>query len=114
MLSKKNRISNRQLIAKLLAKGKVYQCNYFTVKYLPSDKPGSQFAVTVSKKVSNKAVERNKARRQINEAIRPNLESISSDIVAVIIAKQSILKSNYQELTEEIAKFLNQIESDAK
>lgn len=108
MLSKKNRISNRHLINKLLRKGRIYQSDNFTVKYLPATSEDSKFAIVTSKKISKKAVVRNKLRRQITESIRLNINVLKSNIVAVLITKPSIVNLKYEELAHEIELFLNQ------
>jgi len=114
MLNKNNRISNRQLISKLLAKGKVYHSSLFTVKYLPSEISASQFAITVSKKISGNAVDRNLIRRRISEAIRINQHQIKKAIVAVIIAKTGTMGCDYHNIEENIIKFFNQLEANVK
>jgi len=114
MLNKTNRISNRQLISKLLAKGKVYHSNLFTVKYLPSETSASQFAITVSKKISGNAVDRNLIRRRISEGIRINLKLIKKAIVAVIIAKAGTMECDYQNIEETLIKFFNQLEPNVQ
>jgi len=107
MLNKKNRISNRQLISKLLSSGKVYQTDSFTIKYLPSHFADSEFAIITSKKISTKAIVRNKLRRQISESLRLNLNLLKNPLVAVIITKSSILNKEYQDIEAKIQEFLN-------
>ncbi|MBN2086725.1 ribonuclease P protein component [Candidatus Peregrinibacteria bacterium] len=108
MLSKKNRISNRQLLKKLFGKGKQYKNNNFIFKFLPSIEPISKFSVVVSKKVAPNAVDRNKLRRQIYDCIRNNLELLKSDIVVIIIVKSNSIESEYEDLDKGIKDFFNQ------
>ena len=108
MLSKKNRISNRQLLKKLFEKGKQYKNNNFIFKFLPSIEPISKFSVVVSKKVASKAVDRNKLRRQIFDCIQNNMSLLKSDIVVIVIAKNNVTESKYEDLNKGIEDFLNQ------
>ena len=111
MLNKKNRISNRGLIKKLSDKGNTYRSRLFIFKFLPGKNNESEFAITISKKVSKKAVERNKLKRQINEAIKSNLENLKNNIVVLIIAKTNSLASTYQDIETNIIDFINQVNS---
>jgi ribonuclease P protein component len=108
MLNKKNRISNRQFIEKLFEKGRLYKNNYFIFRFLPSAEPISKFAVIVSRKVSGKAVDRNRLKRQINEIIRLNIQMLKTNIVSLIIAKPNIEKASYEELNKGILDFFKQ------
>jgi len=108
MLNKKNRISNRQLIEKLFEKGRLYKNTYFIFRFLPSTEPVSKFAIIVSKKVSEKAVERNQLRRQVSEAIRLNTSILKTNIVSLVIMKSNVEKANYEELNKGITDFFNQ------
>lgn len=113
MLNKRNRISDKQIIQKLFTKGNLYRDKYFIFKYIRSDSTNSEFAVIVSKKISKKAVKRNKVRRQVFEAIRLNL-NLTSDLSAVIIAKTSVQEVKYEKINDSIVQFFNQIKLHAK
>jgi ribonuclease P protein component len=108
MLNKKNRISNRQLIEKLFGRGGLYKNTYFIFRFFKSIEPVSKFAVIVSKKISGKAVDRNRLKRQINEAIRLNITMLKTNIVSLIITKPSVGKASYEELNRGIEDFFNQ------
>ncbi len=108
MLSKKNRISNRQLLKKLYEKGKQYKNNNFIFKFLPSIEPISKFAVVVSKKVAPKAVDRNKLRRQIYDCIHKNIDLLKTDIVSIIIVKSNVTEAEFEDLNKGIVDFFNQ------
>lgn len=75
-------------------------------KYDFSRQPESQFAMVVSKKISKKAVERNKLRRQISEALRLHLNIINKPINCVIIPHKHILQFDYQEIEKQLTFFL--------
>lgn len=105
MLNKKNRIGNRNVIEKLFKKGHLHKNHFFIFKYEETKDSPPQFAVSVSKKMEKKAVRRNRLRRQIYEAIRLNLDSLNKNLAVLIIARPSILKSNFQEIGDHIKAF---------
>lgn len=108
MLSKKNRISSRQLLKKLFKKGKQYKNNNFIFKFLPSIEPISKFSIVISKKVATKAVDRNKLRRQIYDSIRNNIKLLKTDIVSIIIVKSNVVEAEFKDLNKGIEDFFNQ------
>jgi len=113
MLNKRNRISDRRIIQKLFTKGNLYRDKYFVFKFISSNSPDSQFAVVVSKKISKKAVRRNRIRRQVFEAIRLNLKT-ENNITAIVIAKANAQEAKYQKINDSIVQFFNQIKRHAK
>lgn len=104
MLNRKNRIGNRQVIEKLFQKGFLLKDHFLVFKYEKTDSP-SQFAIIVSKKISKKAVKRNRLRRQIYEAVRHNLPELKENLNALIIARPPCQKANFKEISESIKKF---------
>lgn len=62
----------------------------------PGETEKARFGVTVSKKVSGKAVERNKVRRQIAELLRPVAEGSTVNVDAVILVLRLADFEQYQ------------------
>ena len=114
MLTKRNRIANQRLIAKITKEGKVYKTAHFVFKFLPSTLPDSKFAISISKKVAAKAVNRNRVRRQVGECLRSLLASIKKPVVTVIIMKNgSPEKMQYQDIETEVSEFINSLSLNA-
>ncbi len=111
MLNKKNRISNKDVIKSLFAKGELYRDRFFIFKYKKATGCPSQFAVVVSKKVERKAVKRNRLRRQVYESLRLNLSSLKSIFTAVIIARPTLAdqKISFQELDKSVKNFFSNL-----
>ena len=111
MLNKKNCLSNRRVIERLFKKGKLYKDQFFVFKYEEKDDQEPQFAVSVSKKISNKAVKRNLLRRRIHEALRLNLNSLKKPIIALVIVRPSVAgkKLSFQSINQEVTNFFNTI-----
>jgi len=108
----------------LLKKGDQFTSNLFIIRYLkfptqPSkttkNKTGQlKFTVIISTKISKKAVERNKIKRRIYEAIRLNLKDIEQEVEnkaetwkVALIPKKRIIDIEYQKVEEDIKKMLN-------
>jgi len=111
MLPKKNRINNRQLIQKLFQKGKTYKNGCFIFRYLFSEDNVSQFVTIISKKISKKAVSRNRLRRQIHEALRKQHLILDKPVVSAIILKASACDKSFQSLDSDIQDFINHLTS---
>lgn len=113
MLSQSNRISNQRLISKLNKEGKAYKTSHFVFKYLPSHSDSSKFTPVISKKAIPKAVDRNRARRQITESFRLNMPTLKSPIVCLAILKREApVQLDYGEIDRQIKEFLNQLSAD--
>jgi ribonuclease P protein component len=66
----------------------------------------SRFAVVTSLKVSKKAVERNRLRRQITEVLRKRFDRIGKGFDAVFIVKKDLLEKKYGQIETEVEKIL--------
>lgn len=67
-----------------------------------SAKKSSRFAFSVSKKVSNKAVVRNKLRRRGYEAVGELISQVKSGFLAVFVLKKGAEKLKFEEYKKEI------------
>lgn len=113
MLSQSNRISNQRLISKLNKEGRAYKTSHFVFKYLPSHSDSSKFTPVISKKVIPKAVNRNRARRQITESFRLNMKTLKKPIVCLaILKKEAPAELEYQQVDDQIKEFINQLPAD--
>jgi ribonuclease P protein component len=103
MLQKPNRLREERIINALFAKGASYRTPYFILRYTKKEQAEPRYTVIVSKKISKKAVERNKIKRRIREALR--LQIASSPIIdCVILGSHKILDADFEELKIAIQK----------
>lgn len=109
MLTRRFRLKQRSLFAKTMSSGMVL-CStpFFLVlglkRLYESDTP-SRFGFIVSKKVSNRAVVRNKIRRRLQELVRTEIltryyDKIGPFVSVVIIARQGSLSATYGQLQQ--------------
>ncbi len=92
MLAGPNRLTKKKDFGVVFKKGKKYEFTPFRA-YLRTKKnvfPESRFGFIVSKKISKKAVVRNKIKRKMREAIKNNLSGIKKGFDVVIIALPGI------------------------
>ncbi len=109
MLKKINRLSARNDFLVVKEKGKLYYSPLFSwVVWRPENYHGQQFGVVVSKRISKKAVERNKIRRILMEIIRKRLKSFPSGVKVVILVRGVILRKHYDEIEKEVITLLSQ------
>lgn len=105
-LFKKYRLSKKKDFETIFKKGKKVYGRYMTLFFLKNNLGLNRFGIIISNKVSKKAVERNKIRRRILEALRKNLDLLKNGFDIVIVAKDSIQDRNYQLIKDEILKLL--------
>lgn len=104
----KNRRIKRQIFSDLLSKGKRFSTAHllaFLVK--KGDKSLSQFAVSVSKKICKKAVDRNKYRRQSYAIISSHIKDISNGFFCLFVFKRGSYPVSFNQLESEIDNILS-------
>lgn len=121
MISKDQKVP-KELINHILKKGKTRHSKIFIIKYLENRAPEltkaelakpestnralkTRFRAIVSRKISKKAVKRNKIRRRIYEAIRRF--SQIKEIDAILIPKKIILTATFAEIKSDIDQWKN-------
>jgi len=80
----------------------------FVLQMRPNDKGQTRFGFTVSKKISKRAVVRNKLRRQMREIVRlsPSLQEKYPSHDLILIAREEALNRPYAQLTQDFAYLL--------
>jgi len=98
MLSKNKRIP-RKLFKPLLESRKYFNSEHFSLRVAPSEEV--RVAVSVSKKISKKAVVRNKVRRRVYSAMRDIIFSLHAGLY-LVVAKHGSEKTGGRELENEL------------
>ena len=110
MLNKKNRLKKRKEVENVFKKGKKSISQSVIIFYTPSDSEKSRFAFSVSKKISKKAVVRNKVKRRLREIIRKEIiPSLKASLDCLVIARKEILEKNYHESEGELKRIFKKI-----
>lgn len=116
MLSRRNRIGDSKVIARLARMGMVHRGNLLLFRYLKRSGDFSRFAVNISKKIDKRAVVRNRLRRQIHEALRSSLPSLRANFDVLISAKSLVAQHTpeFEALNKDIVAFINTLNTHAK
>ncbi len=79
-------------------KGNFYQNKHYIIYIIDNNKENYRFGISVGKKISNKAVIRNKLKRQLKSIIDKYKNLYQNNKDYIIIMKRSCLEYNYLEL----------------
>jgi len=103
LIEKKFRLKSLDL-SYLLDKGEQTTSKLFIIRYSESKESYPRFACIVSRKLAPKAVERNKLRRRVYEAIRLIIkeEKTTKNIDYALIPKKNILNKDQNEIKEDL------------
>jgi len=93
----------------LYKRGKTAKGSFFSLRFLENKHIGdkTRFGIVISTKVSKKAVERNRKRRQLKEIIRLNQDKIKDGYIALIIFHELGEDFDYKELEKEFLGLVN-------
>ena len=111
MLKKINRLSKIKDFTEIKQKGAMYHSPFFSLLVLKSSNNEKQFGFVISKKISKRAVDRNKIKRLLAESLRINLDKIS-EVKAVFLVKRASLGRNFEEVNEEVKKVIEILKDD--
>lgn len=105
MLAKKHRLTGRSVLEEVKKEGSLYQADSFgiLVRKGVEIRP-SRFAFIVSTKISKTAVDRNKVKRRLREAVKQNIEKIVKGYDVVFLAKKMTLERSIKEIAGEVEK----------
>lgn len=105
MIPKKNRITS--FFFRFLTQGRVYHSPIFSLKVIPS-KEGEEFhvAVVVSKKVAQKAVERNLLKRRFLSVVQNNKNLCKKGFFYVFYVKKETQTATFSDIEREISQLL--------
>lgn len=89
--------------------GKRISNQHYIIYIVSNKKEYYRFGISVGKKISNKAVIRNKLKRQLKSIIDNNKNLYQNYQDYIIIMKRNCLESNYQELENSFLNIINKI-----
>lgn len=107
MLASIYRLKGKKNFDKIKEQGKLYQQDSFGVCVLEKDKAEvSRFGFIISKKISKLAVNRNRVKRAMHEAIRQNLGKIRKGYDVLFLTKKNIADRSTEEIMSEVKEFI--------
>ncbi|GBF82466.1 ribonuclease P protein component [Aphanothece sacrum] len=106
-LPKANRLKHPKEFQSVYQQGRRYQSPHLVLRVLSKTDPlgetePPQFGISVSQKVSKKAVVRNRLKRQIRAVIRPLIPAISTGCKVVVAVKRNAVECNYEHFLREL------------
>lgn len=66
-----------------------------------------KFGFVVSKKISKRAVDRNRIKRLLADAVKVNLEKVTEGTIGVFLPRKKMLGMKFEEVEKEAEKTLN-------
>jgi ribonuclease P protein component len=110
MLASKFRLTGSANYKKVQNEGRVYQSENFGIAYVKRDDSSpSRFGFIVSTKIAKDAVDRNRLKRAMSEAVRTSTIYLTEGYDVVFLAKTSILKSPTSEIMKEVKNALQSV-----
>jgi ribonuclease P protein component len=110
-LPAKYRLKRWQDFKQVYEQGKRYQSSHFVVRArVTSSSEATQVGISISQKVSKKAVVRNRLKRQIQGIMREILPLISPGWQVVIIPRPSLVECNYENFLRELKQLFSKTE----
>ncbi len=106
MLAKEFILKRRKDIELVMKKGHMHQTSLFgMLVYSGKEVSDKRFGFIISKKISKRAVDRNRIKRLLTEAVRRNIDKFSDKKWVVFLAKKSLLWLKYEDVEKEITRF---------
>jgi ribonuclease P protein component len=103
MLARKFRLNEKGDFEKIQKTGNVFQSVNFGIGILKrGDTDVSRFGFIVSTKIAKDAVDRNRFKRAMSEAIRTSMTDISEGYDVVFLAKTSIIRVSTEQIMKEV------------
>ncbi|MFC1645401.1 ribonuclease P protein component [Patescibacteria group bacterium] len=107
MFPRKKRITDKNDFNMIFKKGRAFHSDLFFIKTLKNELGHNRYGFVVSKKVSNKAVVRNKIKRRLREVARLSQNKPEGNLDIIIYAKPSIKNADFAKIREDFEKIIN-------
>lgn len=108
-LPKKNRLRLKKDFQDIKKNNLILNTPLFGVSYMKADSNQPLIGFIISKKISAKAVERNKLKRKLSEAIRPLLPQINNNYKIIFLGKRELKKASFADISRQAENALKNI-----
>ncbi len=114
MLKQKNRIRLNKEFDRAFKTGQSFYSKIIGIKMVDNHGENSRFGILINTKVSKKAVERNRIRRQLREIIKDSLVDLKDDKDFIFIVLPLILNKKREEIEEALKSGFKKIKAYKK
>ncbi|KKU86637.1 MAG: ribonuclease P protein component [Candidatus Wildermuthbacteria bacterium RIFCSPHIGHO2_01_FULL_47_27] len=108
MLAKINRLKRKKDFELVFRKGKRFNAGHVGFKALENGLKTSRFGFVVGKRISKKAVTRNKVRRRMQEAVKKVLPGMKKNVDGVFIGMPGCEEYDFRAIEAIIQRLLKQ------
>lgn len=109
-MKKINIIRLKKEFEEIRTRGEIHQSPIFGLVTLDIRSEGeSRFGFVISKKISKKAVVRNKIRRLLAESVRVNLKNIKKGYLVLFLVKKEIIGMKFGEVETEVKRMFERM-----
>lgn len=98
VLTRTHRIVKEKDFNTVIGKGRFVTTPFFLLKYTHNNLAHSRYGFVVSKKVSKKATERNKAKRRLRAIVRTSPQITIKGYDVVFVVKKGIVTAQFNEI----------------
>lgn len=106
----KNSLRRKKDFDQVFKAGQSFYCEFFLIKVLENNLHNNRLGIIIGKKVSKKAVVRNKIKRQLREIFKDKFEkNVKKNYDVVIIVSKNIIDNNFQIIEERFEKIIQKI-----
>ena len=111
MLARRYRLTKKDHVPAVLKEGKMQRGPHFVIRFRENRRTHPRFSVIVSRKIRDKAVERNRLRRQMYESIRLYIKANPTlpPLDLIVLPKKGLLPLPYATLSSSLQCLLNKI-----
>ncbi|NIM47405.1 MAG: ribonuclease P protein component [Candidatus Aenigmarchaeota archaeon] len=106
MLRKEFRVTKKRDFEKIRKKGKFFSNSDLAINFISNHLSISRVAIIISKKLLKKAIQRNRLRRQIREAIRLNFLKIKPGFDLAILLRKDISSWDFKKIESRLIETL--------
>lgn len=106
MLPKENRLKKKKDFERLFKKGKSFREDFLVLRVNRNNLNKNRFGFIVSKKISKKAVVRNKIKRQLREIVRKEINNYQKGFDVAVITLPGIELKNFKEINQVLENIL--------
>lgn len=109
MLPKENRLKKKKDFDRVFSRGKALSTLLFLVRSVVNDLEVPRFGFILSKKVSNKAVVRNRIRRVVRGAVEKKIDKEMKGIDVIFTVKSTVINRTAVEIRAEVNRILDSL-----